>query len=296
MTTIGIAGLSFSLECGRTHFEALRPQTYSRFFKEADPGGAHVRVLIRRRSTASVTPALQEVLFDIKGYWTLLKRGCLRSLIVEPNRLPEPFCVARFDPAADSVEIDYSPHAHNSDHRVQHPFEYPVDRVLTIYFLSRLGGLLCHSAGGRIAGGSYMFPGLSTAGKSTLAGLLMGAGSGWSVISDERTAIACVGNRFQAFGTPWHGDLKVADPEGSDLRGVLFLRQADEDRISELPRSAVIPRLLPLVSITWYDEEVMPRQLETVERLVSSVPGFELAFRPTRAVVDTLTAFASRNF
>jgi hypothetical protein len=54
-----------------------------------------------------------------------------------------------------------------------------------------------------------------------------------------------------------------------------------------------LEQLLPVTSIPWYDREVLPDVLDFCGDLVSSVPAYELYFRPDPGVVDFLESFAA---
>ncbi|MGC9520917.1 MAG: hypothetical protein ACP5HG_03420, partial [Anaerolineae bacterium] len=52
-----------------------------------------------------------------------------------------------------------------------------------------------------------------------------------------------------------------------------------------------LDRLLPAASVLWHEPELLTSQLETVQRLLCTVPAFELAWSPSTEIVDDVHDF-----
>jgi hypothetical protein len=50
---------------------------------------------------------------------------------------------------------------------------------------------------------------------------------------------------------------------------------------------------MPVVSIPWYDKEVVPHMLDFCDELVSSIPAYVLHFKPGPEIVDVFEKFVS---
>jgi hypothetical protein len=174
------------------------------------------------------------------------------------------------------------------------PLCYPVDQLLLMNHLAMRGGLIVHAAGMVLADEAIVFPGISGAGKSTLARLSADASHRVQLLSDDRIIVRRVDDGFVAYGTPWPGDARVAVNASAELRGLFFLSRADENRIAELPPAQAIRRLFPVVSCPWYDQERLPNVLDTCERLVTSVPCFELKFCLGPEIIEMLQTFVEK--
>ena len=133
----------------------------------------------------------------------------------------------------------------------------------------------------------------SGAGKSTLVNLI-DPRDGRRRLSDDRMVLHLAAGAARAFGTPWPGEAEVAASEGGPLRALCLLRHADRTLLKRLRPAAALARLLPVISVAWYEPALMHRTLDLVDRLLRQVPTFELAFRPQRSevadVIDRLEA------
>jgi hypothetical protein len=176
---------------------------------------------------------------------------------------------------------------------ILNPVRYPLDQILLMNFLGRKRGAIIHASSAVIAGQGIMFPGISGAGKSTIAGCLA-ARSDFSILSDDRVVVRERGGSFSVFGTPWPGDAGIARNERAPLRGIFFIRPAPGVRIAEVPPGEALERLLPATSIPWYDREAVPLLLSFLGELVSRVPAYQLSFAPGPEVADALAEFVSR--
>ena len=59
-------------------------------------------------------------------------------------------------------------------------------------------------------------------------------------------------------------------------------------QLTELDVTTALRRLFPVISIPWYLEELMAQSLDLCEQLVTSIPVYELTFRPGDPVMDVL--------
>jgi hypothetical protein len=170
---------------------------------------------------------------------------------------------------------------------------YPVDQLLLVYYLARRQGLLIHAAGLVADGRALIFPGVSGAGKTTLAHQFLARA--WpSLLSDDRVIVREMGSGYVAFGTPWPGDAGVAVNASAPLAAILFPTRGAGNRICELSPPAALHRLLPATSMLWYEQELLFSQLDTCEHLLGDVPAFELSWSLTTGVVDDVQEFVRR--
>jgi hypothetical protein len=174
------------------------------------------------------------------------------------------------------------------------PVRYPLDQLLLMNHLAHRGGVIIHAAGMVLDGAGLVFPGVSRAGKSTMARLFQEHEPDARLLSDDRIIVRRKEEAFRAYGTPWPGDAGIAANESTDLHGLLFLTKASQNRINLLSPSEATRRLFPVVSCPWYDRERLPGVLETCELLVTEIPCFELQFSPAPAVVSMLGNFVMR--
>ncbi len=177
---------------------------------------------------------------------------------------------------------------HNTE--VSSPFCYPLDQIILMYFLAHRDGALVHAAGANVYGKGYIFPGKSGAGKSTLS-KQFAALQYLEILSDDRIAVRKTDTAFKAFGTPWPGEGKIAINKNVPLAGIFFISHGDYNRISEISTQKALEKLLPVVSIPWYDREIMTNILVVCENLTSGIPAYELYFKPDTGIADLFEKF-----
>jgi len=177
---------------------------------------------------------------------------------------------------------------HNTE--VSSPFCYPLDQIILMYFLAHRDGALVHAAGANVYGKGYIFPGKSGAGKSTLS-KQFAALQYLEILSDDRIAVRKTDTAFKAFGTPWPGEGKIAINKNVPLAGIFFISHGDYNRISEISTQKALEKLLPVVSIPWYDREIMTNILLMCENLTSGIPAYELYFKPDTGIADLFEKF-----
>ena len=155
--------------------------------------------------------------------------------------------------------------------------------------LARRGATILHASCAAENGSALVFTGHSGAGKSTIS--TIAERCGWKVLSDDRTILTIEDGVVRASGTPWHGSHKSGMSESLPVQAIFLLEQADEDRAARLETGRAFSEVLvrtirPLAAVEEHESVV-----DTVERVVRSVPLAVLRFRPT---ADAL--YAAREF
>ena len=171
--------------------------------------------------------------------------------------------------------------------RIVNPATYPLDLVLMMYGLAAQKGAIVHAAGVMLNEAVLVFPARSGSGKSTLARQFEAMAAG-VILSDDRIVVRGDDRGFSAFGTPWLGEARLSAHAGGALKALIFLKHAAEEGLRPVPRDEVLTRLLPVVSIPWYEPAVMGRVLDVVERMVMDIPAYELGFTPTVRAAEFL--------
>ncbi|RWX47449.1 hypothetical protein H206_00543 [Candidatus Electrothrix aarhusensis] len=166
-----------------------------------------------------------------------------------------------------------------------------LDALLLKHTVINHQGLIIHAAGGAIQGKGMVFSAHSGIGKSTICRLLSQS-QGNILFSEERIIIRSHEIGWKVWGTPWHGESKIALNESAPFAALIFLRQAQETAITRLHPSDALRRLLQTTSIPWYNEEWMSKGLAVCETLLQNIPVFELAFRPDRSAVQAVERLA----
>lgn len=228
--------------------------------------------------------------FATTDSWSVLEEGERRWIVFHPAQRPEPHWIARFDRGVRRVTVfckAHPPKKGGGRPVLDQPVSYPLDQLLMMHYLARRRGMLAHAAGVVIAGKAYLFAGVSGAGKSTFSLLLAAARAG-RMLSDERVVVRSIGGRLEAFGTPWAGTANIASSASAPLAGIFLLKHGKANRIEPLAPVAAADRMLPMISIPWYDPDAAAPIIAFLRKACAAVPVSEFLFTPDRSAVAFL--------
>jgi hypothetical protein len=292
-----IGGLHFAIS-GRISNMLQKPKPFYRLFSgKVNNHPGHRPADIRIRLELGGMPATEnlERLFDSGQSWSMFRDGDGYCLTLHPPAFEQPFWLARMNRDFTEATVYCSEKLvsrRNGSPVLSNPVSYPLDQILLMYILARRHGALLHAAGIDINGKGYIFPGKSGAGKSTITRQFAALGD-TGLLSDDRIVVRKIEGGFKAYGTPWPGEAGIALNKSVPLAGIFFINHGSANRIREITPKEALARLLPVTSIPWYDREVMDRILTFCEDLISSVPIYELDFKPSVEVVDVFERFVS---
>lgn len=170
----------------------------------------------------------------------------------------------------------------------------PTDQVLLARLLADRDGFFVHSCGIVLDGAGVLFVGESGAGKSTAMEQFAAVSE---PLCDDRNIVRVWADGIRVHGTWSHGTVPIASPRSAPLRAICFLRQADENVVRRVTRSAeavrgLVPRLVrPLVAGDWW-----PRTLDIVETVIRAVPCYEVSFDRSGAIIEVLREAVGAGF
>jgi len=236
-----------------------------------------------------------EKVFDTRNSWSLCRDKKSYWLNLAQPGCESPLWIARFDRGVRRVDLycPAGPEEKNGKRVISLPLVYPLDQLLLMYFLARRQGILAHAAGMVRSGKAFLFTGASGAGKSTFSELLVKARTG-KVLSDERMIICEIGGVMQAFGTPWAGTAGIARNVSAPLAGIFFLKHGTSSQIKKLAAAAAADRLLPMISVPWYDPDTAAPIIAFAKRVFAAVPAYEFRFSPDRSAIDFFWKFIKK--
>jgi hypothetical protein len=162
---------------------------------------------------------------------------------------------------------------------------YPMDMLLMIQLLGQSGGFLFHAAGVIHEGKAILFVGRSGAGKSTISKLWL-TRPGVTLLNDDRVIVRRWQGQYQAFGNPWHGEVSAVSSDSAPLERIYLLKHGPQNCVTALKPVEAVSRLLSCSFPTYWDAQGMEISLGHLEKLIHSVPCFELAFLPDERVLD----------
>jgi hypothetical protein len=286
-----IAGVHFTLngdESVRLHDSKPAYQPFTHKGRRMKPFSG-IDIALKIRDKIPVTNGLDQI-FDSGNAWSMYRDGEGYCISLDLPGYEEPIWLAKvnrdFTQATLYCSRELVTHDSGEVH-VTNPMTYPLDQILLMYILAERKGLLVHAMGLISEQRGYLFPGRSGAGKSTMAlGLLQK--QGFELLSDDRLVVRKSDHMFRVYGTPWPGDAGIALNRSVDLSAIFFLEHGRINRIEELGKGEAVERLLSVISVPWYDKDVLLHILAGCEELLNQVPAYRLYFKPGIEVADLL--------
>lgn len=143
--------------------------------------------------------------------------------------------------------------------------------------LLRFDGMMLHASAVALENRGYLFSGPCGVGKSTHTRLWQKTfGEAAQVFNDDKPALRCLDGRWFAYGTPWSGKHEINQNRRVPLAGICFLKQGLENRITRLDAREAVNRIVSQTLNCFQTAEGLDLLLEKVDRLVRSVPVYEL--------------------
>lgn len=293
-TSIEIADINFVVRCMDAVLSQDIPDSYNSFYIKEYPYAGVFNINVS--TDLQQIPQTENIkkIFDSEQSWSMFMDDDQYYISLDPSAISGNInCHAIFDKNITGATLycsDMQIQKSNGKTEVNNPFCYPLDQLLLMYILSNKEGALFHAAGVNLNGKGYIFPGRSGAGKSTLSRQFSGAKNS-VILSDDRVIVRKSKDSFRVFGTPWHGEEKIAENKSAQLKSIFFISHGTENIAKDLKPVEALKRLMPVTSIPWFDKDVMPKILNFCEDLVSNVPSYELYFKPDTEVVKFLEEF-----
>ena len=173
---------------------------------------------------------------------------------------------------------------------------YSLDSVLRILhslILAERGGFLLHAASAICDGHAYLFSGVSGAGKTTITRL---APPDVTLLTDEISYIRPSGNGYEAFGTPFAGELaRAGENTRAGISTLFFLEKGPENHAAEIPTGEAVRRLMRNILFFAEDSMLGEELLASACDFVERVPVRRLTFYPDAKVWNEIRSFGARD-
>jgi hypothetical protein len=235
-----------------------------------------------------------ELVFDSGGVWTLYRPGSAYEFVLRSSATGEaPYKAAIVDETFRYGRVLLSRGVFGGRPAV-YPLEYPLDELLVIHRLARGEGVEVHACGVLDERGrGLLFVGHSGAGKSTLARQWLKAGGGARILSDDRVILRRgVTGGITMYGTPWHGEARLALPLAAPLCGVYFLEHGTQNELEILEAGRSTAELLARSFLPFHDAAGLEFTVEFYARLAAEVPCHVMRFLPDVTAVETIESDA----
>jgi hypothetical protein len=288
---IDIGGINICVRYNGFFYPLIFDVPYQSFLRAEKNAKADAAFLVEVFYRSPPFPADIKPLFHMNDSWTVYRDDNSYVFQIQVPAIMNARWSARYVPESGDSSIEYrSPDLESA--LPINPLTYPVDQLLLMYHLAPREGIIIHAAGGSLAGKGLVFAGISGAGKSSVSKLLQ-PNRNWQPFSDDRIIIRKTMDGFEAYGTPWPGESKIAFNGNAPLSSIIFLKKSNDNQITMLKNDGVIQRLLPTLSIPWFDPQTAAMQLETCSELIARIPMYELSFNLECPLTDLLPTHLS---
>ncbi len=233
--------------------------------------------------------SLGQKVFDSGALWQLYRRnGSYLYAFTSPVFGSVPYKVASFDSSFTSGEV-YLHRPYFESKQALYPLEYPLDELWMVNLLGQGRGAEIHGCGVVDADGKgHLFVGQSGAGKSTMA-RLWEFKRGIQILSDDRIVLRWANQKLWMYGTPWHGEAGFSSRARAPLSRIYFLRHAQKNELLPQRPAQAVGQLFTCSFPPFYNPEALDFTLGFFEKVVQSVPCFELKFLQDKKVIELLT-------
>lgn len=170
----------------------------------------------------------------------------------------------------------YTSRRNNSEHSL------PLAAICSAF--SKHNALFMHASVVDLNGSGIIFAGYSGVGKTTQA-QLWEKHLGARIINGDKAFVRCMDDGFFAYGCPWKGSSEYCLNERTQLRGIVVLRQAAQNRITRLESGQAVELFMPHVFLPHWDSDCLGKSLDTFNRLVEDVPVWLLECRADEEAV-----------
>jgi len=288
-SVVRIAGIAFLVRAPGLFLDLGDDASYFGFTGRTPAAGDEVVCVEVAAGDPALPPSAQRM-FEAGGAWSAyrLPDGD-RAIAITPPGVGI-LMSARFNPALTRVSVTCAPRL-LAEGRLLDPMRYPLDQLLLMYRLAAEGGAVIHCAVVALGDSTVICPGVSGAGKTTLARQLEGH-KGLSVLSDDRAVVRRAAGAYVAWGTPWPGEGGCAQNQGRPLAAIGFLEKGPAAGAKPLSPREALARMAPVASVPWYDREVGPRVFDGLAALCAGVPASTLTFAPDASAASAVRALA----
>ena len=166
---------------------------------------------------------------------------------------------------------------------------YSIDSVLRIVhtlILAKEGGFLLHAASAIRNGRSFLFSGISGAGKTTISSL---APSDVTLLTDEISYVRRGHDGYRACGTPFAGEIgRVGENCSARLSTLFFLVKGTENKIESVDAPEAVRCLLRNILFFAEDAELIQMIFRSACEFVERVAVRRLTFIPDQRVWELI--------
>lgn len=155
------------------------------------------------------------------------------------------------------------------------------------HLVAENSGFILHSSFIAHNGGAILFTAPSGTGKSTQADLWQNY-RGARIVNGDRSAVRATETGVCVCGIPFSGSSTYCENVTLPLAAIVYLKQAPQTTIRRLRGAEAFRRIWEGVSVNTWDREDVALVSDTVTKVLSHVPVFELACTPDESAILAL--------
>jgi len=287
--TVSIGDLRIAISSHEPDFRLHVQRATKRFVVDNDTAD----VTVQARWGELRDPAADSTTFESGGLWKLYHQNSNYLFrFTSPAFGTLPYKQACFSPDFTSGDIILHRDYFDSRRPVD-ALEYPLDELLMVHLLMLGRGVEMHACGVEDSDGrGYLFVGQSGAGKTTTAKLWRKR-RGIRVLSDDRIILRRLGTRIWMYGTPWHGEAKLACSARTPLTRILFLGRGKKNELVPVRTPEAVSRLMACSFVPFYNASALEYVLAFFGHVIEEIPCSELRFAVDERVLEFVRGYAN---
>ncbi len=158
--------------------------------------------------------------------------------------------------------------------------------------LPAFNAFVMHSSAVAAEGGAYCFAALSGTGKSTHTRFWKQLlGDRVTVINGDKPICRFRGDQLMVFGTPWCGKENWQTNTSAPMRALCLIERGEENAIIPVDAFSVVGELMRQFHLSGDGQVDVPKTVELIDRMVSTVPVYRLRCRADISAAETAAGY-----
>lgn len=170
-----------------------------------------------------------------------------------------------------------------------HPFKGYIGSLIFRNSLLFRDGITIHASAVEYKRRGILFTAPAGTGKSTQAGLWVRMKNA-RILNDDTPSIRFIDEKPFVFGTPWAGKSDLYLNRKAELNTIVILEQAETNTIRRLTGSEAVALLTPRFFLPYYDENMMSRAFDVINRIIERVQVYHFRCRPDVEAVEMVNS------
>lgn len=225
-----------------------------------------------------------ELLFIGDCYKIVQVKSRLIKTFFEIGHIDEPYAIGFYDFNMKKIHIYYKKDGEKHFSEIGNSF-YHIGWEALLIHESRM---IFHSCCLQTEYGGILFSGNSGIGKSTQGELWIRYQNA-NMINGDRTILHLDNKHvWKGYGSPYAGSSRCYKNECTDIKAIVFLKQAKDCSIRQLSGIEAYKNIYSQLTINDWDKNYVLKVCDLVEKLINDVKIYELACTPDKLAVDLL--------